>query len=109
MKSPLDLTDLVDWGAIPTMIEGQSRASGKLQRVTPAHQASRGGKARVLERGQGDKDARPKGQPIRNLVGLGLHNGSDLDRAAADLHAIADLQTEPFQQDGIYGSAGPDC
>ncbi|TIN54084.1 MAG: cupin, partial [Mesorhizobium sp.] len=30
MKSPLTITDLVDWGVIPTMIEGQSHTSGKL-------------------------------------------------------------------------------
>ena len=30
MKSPLAITDLVDWGVIPTMIEGQSHTSGKL-------------------------------------------------------------------------------
>ena len=30
MKSPLAITDLADWGVIPTMIEGQSHTSGKL-------------------------------------------------------------------------------
>jgi len=30
MRSPLAITDLVDWGVIPTMIEGQSHTSGKL-------------------------------------------------------------------------------
>ena len=28
--SPFTVTDLVDWGIIPTMIEGESRTSGKL-------------------------------------------------------------------------------
>lgn len=35
MKSPLAITDLVDWGVIPTMIEGQSRTSGKLLHKGP--------------------------------------------------------------------------
>ncbi|MES0185627.1 cupin domain-containing protein [Mesorhizobium sp. C386A] len=30
MQSPLAITDLVDWGVIPTMIEGESHTSGKL-------------------------------------------------------------------------------
>ena len=30
LYDPEDLTDLVDWGVIPTMIEGESRTSGKL-------------------------------------------------------------------------------
>ena len=30
MQNPLEITDTVDWGAIPTMIEGESRTSGKL-------------------------------------------------------------------------------
>jgi len=30
MPDPLAVTDLVDWGEIPTMIEGQSRTSGRL-------------------------------------------------------------------------------
>ena len=30
MQSPLTITDLVDWGVIPTMIEGKSHTSGKL-------------------------------------------------------------------------------
>jgi uncharacterized protein len=30
MKKPLEQTDLVDWGIIPTMIEGQSHTSGKV-------------------------------------------------------------------------------
>lgn len=34
-KNPLALTDLVDWGVIPTMIEGQSRTSGKLLHKGP--------------------------------------------------------------------------
>ena len=35
--SPFTVTDLVDWGIIPTMIEGQSRTSGKLlvREITP--------------------------------------------------------------------------
>ena len=35
MKSPLTMTDLVDWGVIPTMIEGESRTSGKLLHKGP--------------------------------------------------------------------------
>ena len=34
-KSPLTMTDLVDWGVIPTMIEGQSRTSGKVLHKGP--------------------------------------------------------------------------
>ena len=30
MRKPLEQTDLVDWGVIPTMIEGQSMTSGVL-------------------------------------------------------------------------------
>jgi len=30
MRHPLEVTDTVDWGVIPTMIEGESRTSGKL-------------------------------------------------------------------------------
>ena len=30
MRHPLEVKDLVDWGVIPTMIEGESRTSGKL-------------------------------------------------------------------------------
>jgi uncharacterized cupin superfamily protein len=30
LRNPLAQTDLVDWGVIPTMIEGQSHTSGKL-------------------------------------------------------------------------------
>ncbi len=30
LQSPDTTTDLVDWGVIPTMIEGESRTSGKL-------------------------------------------------------------------------------
>ena len=33
--NPLALTDLVDWGVIPTMIEGESRTSGKLLHKGP--------------------------------------------------------------------------
>ena len=35
MKSPLAIADLVDWGVIPTMIEGQSHTSGKLLHKGP--------------------------------------------------------------------------
>ena len=35
MRSPLAQTDLVDWGVIPTMIEGESRTSGKLLHKGP--------------------------------------------------------------------------
>jgi uncharacterized cupin superfamily protein len=35
MQSPLKLTELVDWGVIPTMIEGESRTSGKLLHKGP--------------------------------------------------------------------------
>jgi hypothetical protein len=34
-KNPLSITDLVDWGVIPTMIEGQSHTSGKLLHKGP--------------------------------------------------------------------------
>lgn len=30
MRHPLEVSDTVDWGVIPTMIEGESRTSGKL-------------------------------------------------------------------------------
>ena len=30
MRKPLEETDLKDWGVIPTMIEGESRTSGKV-------------------------------------------------------------------------------
>jgi uncharacterized cupin superfamily protein len=35
MQSPLEQKDLVDWGVIPTMIEGESRTSGKLLHKGP--------------------------------------------------------------------------
>jgi len=35
MQSPLKLTELVDWGIIPTMIEGESRTSGMLLHKGP--------------------------------------------------------------------------
>ncbi len=35
MQSPLKLTELVDWGVIPTMIEGESHTSGKLLHKGP--------------------------------------------------------------------------
>lgn len=35
MKQPLEQTDLVDWGVIPTMIEGESRTSGRLLHKGP--------------------------------------------------------------------------
>jgi uncharacterized protein len=30
MRNPAEIADTVDWGVIPTMIEGESRTSGKL-------------------------------------------------------------------------------
>ena len=30
LRAALDITDLADWGAIPTMLEGESRTSGRL-------------------------------------------------------------------------------
>jgi uncharacterized cupin superfamily protein len=30
MRNPLDQTDLVDWGVVPTMLEGESRVSGRV-------------------------------------------------------------------------------
>ena len=30
MNKPLEVTETVDWGVIPTMIEGESRTSGKV-------------------------------------------------------------------------------
>ena len=30
MHKPLEITDTVDWGPVPTMLEGQSHTSGKL-------------------------------------------------------------------------------
>jgi len=35
MRDPLAQTNLVDWGAIPTMLEGESRTSGKLLHKGP--------------------------------------------------------------------------
>ena len=35
IKSPLSMTDLADWGPIPTMIEGTSTTSGKLLHKGP--------------------------------------------------------------------------
>jgi uncharacterized protein len=34
-RHPLALNDLVDWGVIPTMIEGESRTSGKVLHKGP--------------------------------------------------------------------------
>ena len=34
-KNPLGLAELVDWGAVPTMIEGRSHTSGKLLHKGP--------------------------------------------------------------------------
>jgi uncharacterized cupin superfamily protein len=41
-KNPLSITDLVDWGVIPTMIEGQSHTSGKLLHKGPGGQSECG-------------------------------------------------------------------
>jgi uncharacterized protein len=30
MRNPLQITDIVDWGTIPTMLEGVSRVSGRV-------------------------------------------------------------------------------
>ena len=35
LKNPLTITDLVDWGVIPTMLEGASHTSGKLLHKGP--------------------------------------------------------------------------
>lgn len=35
MRDPLEITDVVDWGIIPTMIEGESRTSGRLLYKAP--------------------------------------------------------------------------
>jgi len=42
MTKPLSQTDLVDWGVIPTMIEGESRTSGKLIHKGPDGQSECG-------------------------------------------------------------------
>jgi uncharacterized cupin superfamily protein len=42
LKNPLSQTDLVDWGVIPTMIEGESRTSGKLLHKGPEGQSECG-------------------------------------------------------------------
>src|SRR5690606_13040283 len=42
MNKPLAQTDLVDWGVIPTMIEGESRTSGKLIHKGPDGQSECG-------------------------------------------------------------------
>ena len=42
MQNPLEQTDLVDWGVIPTMIEGESRTSGKLIHKGPDGQSECG-------------------------------------------------------------------
>ena len=40
IRKPLEVTDLVDWGVIPTMIEGESRTSGKLLHKGPGGQSA---------------------------------------------------------------------
>ena len=35
LTDPLSHTDLVDWGVIPTMLQGESRTSGKLLHKGP--------------------------------------------------------------------------
>ncbi|MGQ0566678.1 MAG: cupin domain-containing protein [Gemmobacter sp.] len=42
MRKPLEVTDLVDWGVIPTMIEGTSHVSGKLIHKGPQGQSECG-------------------------------------------------------------------
>lgn len=42
LKNPLSQADLADWGAIPTMLEGVSRTSGKLLYKGPGGQSECG-------------------------------------------------------------------
>jgi len=42
MHKPLDITDTVDWGKIPTMIEGESHTSGVLLHKGPDGQSECG-------------------------------------------------------------------
>lgn len=42
MRKPLDITDTVDWGNIPTMIEGESHTSGVLLHKGPDGQSECG-------------------------------------------------------------------
>jgi|SRR6056297_619174 hypothetical protein len=42
MHDPLSQTDLVDWGEVPTMIEGRSHTSGKLLHKGPEGQSECG-------------------------------------------------------------------
>ncbi|MEC7300792.1 MAG: cupin domain-containing protein, partial [Pseudomonadota bacterium] len=42
MHKPLSVTDTVDWGVIPTMIEGESRTSGKVLHKGPDGQSECG-------------------------------------------------------------------
>ncbi len=42
LRNPLEHTDLVDWGDIPTMLEGRSRTSGKLLYKGPEGQSECG-------------------------------------------------------------------
>ncbi|MGB3313349.1 MAG: cupin domain-containing protein [Albidovulum sp.] len=42
MQNPLDQTDLVDWGVIPTMIEGASHTSGRVIHKGPGGESECG-------------------------------------------------------------------
>ena len=42
MHNPLDITDTVDWGPVPTMIEGESHTSGVLLHKGPNGQSECG-------------------------------------------------------------------
>ena len=42
MRAPLEITETVDWGVIPTMIEGTSKVSGVVLHKGPAGQSECG-------------------------------------------------------------------
>ena len=42
MRNPLSVTDTVDWGTIPTMIEGVSRVSGRVLSKGPNGESETG-------------------------------------------------------------------
>jgi len=106
MKSPLTITDLVDWGIIPTMIEGESRTSGKLLHKGPEGRSECGlwvctpGKwAGNSNRGHDgaaygtELPAALRGAPsatvLRSLGTFSLGDGAHgMLRALADLYAI---------------------
>ncbi len=57
IRKPPEVTDLVDWGVIPTMIEGESRTTGKLLHAR-ARKAGRNAASGSARRASGSATSR---------------------------------------------------